>query len=59
MEELSASVIIQNALQHLTEYATTCLEFITDNALLMTVFAGGIISSLAFRFIRKSKRVCR
>ncbi len=59
MEELSASVIIQNALQHLTEYATTCLKFITDNALLMIVFAGGVISSLAFRFIRKSKRVCR
>lgn len=59
MEELSASVLIQNALQNLIECAKTCMNFIMGNALLMTVFAGSVIAALAFKFIRKSKKVCK
>lgn len=52
-------VSITTALTNVTTAATSCLTFIQSNVLLMTVFAGGIISSLAFKFIGKAKKAAR
>lgn len=53
------SASITEALSNVTTAAGECLEFIQGNVLLMTVFAGGIMSSIAFGFIRKAKRTAR
>lgn len=55
----SETVTIAGCLDVIKGCATTCLEFITDNAILMTIFAGGIMASLAFRFIRKAKKAAK
>lgn len=53
------AVTITTALENITTAATSCLGFIQENVLLMTVFAGGIISTLAFKFIYKAKKAAR
>lgn len=55
----SGGVTIGTALEGVKDCATVCLDFITDNPLMMTMFAGGVIATLAFRFIRKAKRTAR
>lgn len=52
-------VSITDALANVTTAATSCLSFIQNNVLLMTIFAGGIMTSLAFRFISKAKRAAK
>lgn len=53
------TVSITTALSNVTAAASSCLSFIQGNVLLMTVFAGGIMTSLAFKFIGKAKRAAR
>lgn len=52
-------VTISSGLETLKTCASSCLNFISGNVLLMTVFAGGIMTTLAFRFIRKAKRTAK
>ncbi|MDD6136766.1 MAG: hypothetical protein PUB54_06275 [Lachnospiraceae bacterium] len=56
---LNEAVTVTTALENVTTAATSCLSFIQSNVLLMTVFAGGIISTLAFKFIGKAKKAAR
>ena len=56
---LNEAITVTTALENVTTAAGSCLSFIQGNLLLMTVFAGGIISTLAFKFIGKAKRAAR
>lgn len=59
MEEGLQTITITGCLDTIIDAAKVGLGFIADNAILMTCFAGGVVATLAFRFIRKAKRAAR
>ena len=49
---------IATALTNIGSVVTSAIGIVTDNAILMTVFAGGLLA-VGFRAIRQAKRAVR